>query len=207
MPGRSSPAAQLRRYAAAPRPESENDHSSSAGHIDDRRRLRFGNRSARTGGLDVGAVQDVQCVEQTAVPPIQHMVVGQHAAIDLGSGDTGNILRTHAIVDTLGDEAITPCDCRFQIDDADMRTPTFEFAKGVAPDIRKINWLLDRTMQPLGERHVLRGGLDVRLVNLWVAWEWQDLIDAPARHDIAAQEDRDRVSLTGPIGMGRTQGG
>ena len=84
-------------------------------------------------------------------------------------------------------------DRRLQVDDPEVGLQPAQHVERVAPDVGKGNRSGNRTVRPLGQLDVGRGEADRRLVQTRIAWIREDLVDAPAEHHVAAQEQRDRV--------------
>jgi hypothetical protein len=75
----------------------------------------------RTRYLDVQLLQGRQRLQQASAPPIEHMVVGQYTAVDLGRRETFCILGAHAVVDALVRAVVAAGHSCFEIDDPRIR--------------------------------------------------------------------------------------
>lgn len=56
---------------------------------------------AGAGRGDAGRVQGGQGVREAGLPPVEHLVVGEHAAIERGAAQAGHVGRVHAVMDPL----------------------------------------------------------------------------------------------------------
>ena len=95
----------------------------------------------------------------------------------------------HPVVDSLGPSLIASGHAGLQVHHARSRRHAVQFFERVPPDIGIADLARDGPIDRLGERHVCSrvsydGFLDRREARMA-----QNLIDAPARHDVAGQED------------------
>jgi hypothetical protein len=76
---------------------------------------------------------------------------------------------------------------RFQIDNAQIRSYVIPRQQGVTPDVCRIDWLQYPAIRRFGKLDVPSGILYIRLVQKWITWTVQYLVDTSSSHDIAAQ--------------------
>jgi hypothetical protein len=94
----------------------------------------------RTSHLDIQLLQSRQRLSQAGAAPIEHMVVGQYAAVDLGVSKTRGIFGTHAIIDTLLHAIIAAGHRRFQVDDTRIRLHPRQLLQCSAPRRRMVRF-------------------------------------------------------------------
>lgn len=174
--------------------EAENQDTPLAGQIQNRRGFRFPAVSAGTRGFQRGLFQCVQSVVQSWIAPVEHMIVGQYATIDPGSGEAGGVGRMHPVVDAfVGPVIVAGGDRRFKVDHADIKPGAIEFGEGFAPDIGIIDGLPDGAVEPFRQFDVNLRVSDIGLVDLGIAGLRQNLVYASSGHDIAAQKELDSM--------------
>ena len=139
--------------------------------------------------------QACQGFVETGIPPIQHMVVGQHAAIDRGGSQAWSIARMHAVLNALlrPGGAVTG-DCGFQIDDTHSGGSSIQDRQRIAPHVGKIDRPGNRATGLFGKLQIPHCTVQVGFKDLRIARVGQRLVDAPAGHDIARQEQRDGIA-------------
>src|ERR1019366_5836864 len=116
------------------------------------------------------------------------MVVGKHAAVDSGGGETIRVLRAYSVIYAFRRKVLTARDGCFEIDDARIRLSTVQLVEGRAPNVRRNDRPRDCTICLLGETHIVRCRVNIALVDCGVAWARQQMIDAPSEHDVAASK-------------------
>ena len=172
----------------------EHEHPVAGGQIDERRRR--GRRGVLTGArrAQPRRVQAIQGLLQAGMPPVQHVIVGEHAAFDARRGETGHVGRVHAVVDALARPGLLAGgDGGLQIDDARRRLRPRDLLQRVAPDVGVVHRPCDGAVGALGDLHVAERGAHVGFVEVRLARVREDLIDAAAGHHVAAQEQRHGV--------------
>ncbi|MNS89671.1 hypothetical protein D3C72_1236900 [compost metagenome] len=138
---------------------------------------------------DVRPVQRCQRIGQPRASPIQHMVVGQHRAVDAGSLQAGDIARMHPVMHRLARPGVVAGgDGGFEVDDARPRRAAFQFRQGLAPRVFRPGGARNRSGLALGKAHVVECGMHIRFMQQRLAGMREDLIDAAAGHHVAAQE-------------------
>ncbi|MNN28211.1 hypothetical protein D3C81_1417720 [compost metagenome] len=159
----------------------------------------FGTGSVKAGAGPGHAMgrEGVQGVAQADLAPVQHVVVGQGAAVDPGGAQQREVLRGHAVVDALGLRPAVAGHRAFQVDQAYLWLAALQLAEGVAPDVGEVHRSLDGTAALLGQHHVVAGVVHVVFVQPRIAGVRQDLVDATGRHDIAEEEQAERVFHAG----------
>jgi hypothetical protein len=142
------------------------------------------------------SIQAVQRLHQSGVPPVQHMVVRQTAAVDASGRKAAYVSRAHAIVNLFARPGLLAArDGGLQVDDPDLRARPLQRSERVAPDVREVHRPCDRTIEALRQPHVIAGVTDVRFEQHGVGGVRQNLIHTPARHDITTQEHPYGVGL------------
>jgi hypothetical protein len=116
------------------------------------------------------------------------MVIRQHTTVDFCARQAPDIRRLHAVIDPLRPGLVAGSDTRLQIDDARRGCRTFQLGERIAPYVRIIRGTGNRAVHPLGKRDVVSCVVYVALVQGGRARMLQDLVDAAASHDVAAEE-------------------
>jgi hypothetical protein len=132
--------------------------------------------------------QAVERVKQTGLTPIENVVVGEHAAIELSSGETGHIARSHAVVNLLIRRHAVMRDAGFKIDDPQIRLLRIQFRQRLAPDIGEVHRSWDRPAPCLSQSDVAARIPDHRLEQARLCRMRQDLIDPASSHHITAEK-------------------
>jgi len=140
-------------------------------------------------GVHAGFVQGGQAVGKTLVAPVQHMVVGQHAAVELGRREARQVVRMHAVLDALAGPGLAAGgDGGFQVDDAEVRLMAIQFRQRIAPGIGIVHRQRQRAEALLGQGHIVARRFQISLVDARVGRMRQDLVDAAPAHDVAAEK-------------------
>ena len=150
--------------------------------------------------------ESVQCskrIDQSGSAPIEHVIVGESAAIDAGDCKASRILGADAVVYSLGQKVLAARDAGFQVDDACIWPHAIELLEGRTPDVGQRQGCGDRAIRPLRQAQIVGRRTHVPFVDLRLAGTGQRLIDAAAQHHIAAQEEAHDCSVPrtkGPLG-------
>ena len=182
------------RYAAAVDAAGEDQHAPPIGQWQCGGCLR--RRLVGTGARhpQPGPRQAVQCLVESGVAPVQDMVVGQYAAVDIRGRETGDVVRMHAVLDTLaGPGCAAGGDCGFEVDDTYVRRGLFECGQGVTPDIGEVHRPGNRPVGPFGQAYIVQRRLAIGFVNARIAGVGQGLVNGSAGHDVASHEERGRA--------------
>lgn len=202
-PCRGGPAA---RYAAGGHPHGEDQDASAAGDGDDRGTPGLVGVPPRSWRAKTRVRQRVEGLLQPAAAVVQHMVVGQGAGVRTGGGQAGQVGRVHPVVDLFaGRGLVVPRDGGLQVEDPDVGRRRGEHVQRVAPGPGEVGRSGNPAVRRLGQLHIGAGILDVRLPQLRIAGVRKDLVDSPAEHHIAGQEQRDEVT-THASRLGRSGG-
>jgi hypothetical protein len=94
-------------------------------------------------------------------------------------------------------------DAGLKVDDPHVGRPTIPFGQHVAPNVRIADRPRDRPVGRFRKLDVMSCILGTGLVKRRIACVTQNLIDAPTRHDIAAQGDRHSRGASSAIGIGQ----
>ena len=122
------------------------------------------------------------------------MIVGERAAIDVGSAQTGQIIRMHAVVDALAAPVVIAAGDRgLEVDDACIRFRLLECFEHIAPHVVEVDRLGNAAAGALCDADIICRGFDVGFIQHRCARLGQDLIDTSAGHDVAAQKQRHRL--------------
>lgn len=132
-------------------------------------------------------MQRVKRLQQSLSSPVDNVIVGEHAAVDSGRRQAGDVPRIHPVIDALRPRPVGPRDRRFQVDDPEIRSQAFENLQGVAPDRGERRRLLDASVRALGHVNIVERGGHVRFVEGGRTRVGQHLIDAPAKHNVSAK--------------------
>jgi hypothetical protein len=136
---------------------------------------------------DAGLVQRGERFGQPFAAPVEHVIVGQRAAVDACRRETLDVQRIHAVMDSfVRPVVVAGHDARFKIDDPHVGP--VEFFQSITPDILIADRAWDGAVRRLRESHIVPGVAHVRLEQVRFAGVGQDLIDASAQHDVAADE-------------------
>jgi hypothetical protein len=183
----------LSRHAAALEPHRKDEHAAVRAH--GKLRWRFGLHAIFPGArsADARAVKRVERLFEPRLAPVQHVVVGEHTAVDAGGGQAIDVGRVHPVVDALVDPVAAAGHGRFQIDDAGVRLHARQLVQGVAPDVPGSHRTRDGPVALLRQTHIVHGVLHPRLVDGGIARVRQDLVDPPAGHHVAADEQSELV--------------
>ncbi len=145
-------------------PEREHEHAAAAAqgnHGGGRRLLEI---AAGTGGRQPGASQVAQRLGEAGAAPVEDVVVGQHAAVDLRRGECGHVLGVHAVVDALALQAmIARRHAGLEVDDPGIRGHPVQFGQRISPHVRPLDATWHRAALPFGELHVVPGRAHMRL--------------------------------------------
>ncbi len=106
--------------------------------------------------------------------------------------DTGDIVRIHPVVDALARPRFASIGDRgLQIDDAGCGAGRIQSGEGITPDVGGIDSAWYRTVLPFGEMHILQCRAGPGFVEPRISGMFQNLVDPPARHHIAAEKKGD----------------
>ena len=122
--------------------------------------------------------------------PVADMIVGQHADIDVGGRENGDIIRVHPVVDALVLRGGRRRDRRLQIDDTQVRRSPVDFLQRLPPEIVERDRPPDRSVSRRGEVDVVLRRLGICLVERRVRRMGKDLVDTAPQHDVAGQQQR-----------------
>ncbi len=140
-------------------------------------------------------VNSTKGVEQARTSPVENVVVGEYATIDVRSRERYCILRTHPVVNAFRLKVVAARNTCFEIDDARVGPGLFQFVEGGAPDIGRSHRPFYRAIGILRQLRILQCRLDVIFMKRRVARLWQYLVDAAPEHHIAAQKKPQRWPL------------
>ena len=171
--------------------EGEDERAAPAAEIERRRRPRRGQVAARARHGNAGARERLHRLDQPRPSPVEHVVVRQHAAVDVRRREHRHVLRVHAVVDLLGHGVVARGDARLQVDDARVRPLPREHLERRPPHVAVLRGPRDRAVGLLGEGDVVERGGDVRLVQPRPGGAGEDLVHAAPRHHVPAEEERD----------------
>jgi hypothetical protein len=97
----------------------------------------------------------------------------------------------HPVVDPLVHVLVTLSDRRFEIDDPCCGSHLRKFTQCVAPDVGEFDRPRQGARGPLGEFHISLRALHVGLEDAGPSRIREHLVDAPARHHVAAKKEGD----------------
>ena len=168
------------------------------------RRPRLRGVRARTGRPEPPAPERRQCLLQPRPTPVEDVVVAQHADVDGRRGQHRHVPGVHPVVDPLpGPRLPGGRDRRLQVDDPGLGIDLVQHRQRVAPDPVVRHLRRDLAALRLGQLHVPHGALHVRLVQPWVHRVGEHLVDPPAEHDVAGQEQGGGARAAGRSPTGR----
>ena len=167
--GLGRPGGPVARHAAGGRGITEHQHPRTVSQRNHRGGGSLRRVAASPGGANAGVPQRAQRLNQAVAPPVQHVIVGQHATIDPGSGQTGDVVGVHPVVDAFRPGPAARGDGGLQIDDPcrGLRGP--QYRQRIAPDVIRRHVARQRTVQRLRQTDIGLGGLRVCLVQPWLA--------------------------------------
>ena len=94
---------------------------------------------------------------ETRAAPVENMVVGEHAAVEPGGAETGNVGRMHPVVHALaGPGVVTRRHGGFQVHDSHIGTQALKLGQRVAPNVFEAHGLRQRSAAAFGKRNVLQ---------------------------------------------------
>jgi len=131
-------------------------------------------------------------LQQTALSPIEDVIVGEHRAVDPCSGEAISILGTHAVIDALPGVVVATCNGRFQVNDTSIRALPIQFIQRGAPNIGGFRVPGNRAIRLLGQTNIILCRGNVVFMQLGIAGVREHLIDTASGHDVAAQEQPHR---------------
>ncbi|MNQ98305.1 hypothetical protein D3C85_1139890 [compost metagenome] len=149
------------------------------------------------GAGHAAARQGRQRIGETFAAPVQHMVVGQYAAIDARREDGREVRRIHAVVDALGLRPTAPGHGGFQVDQAHLGPAPLQVFQCIAPDVGVIDRARQGAVQPFGQPHIATGILEVGLVQPRVAGMRQHRVDAARGHHVAGEKQLEALGSSG----------
>ncbi len=97
-----------------------------------------------------GPMQAGEGLLQSRRSPVEHVVVGQHAAVDPCGRQARQVGGVHAVVDALRLPILGGGDGGLEVDDAEVGADPFELGEGIAPDVFRWRRAGQGTAHPLG---------------------------------------------------------
>ncbi|MNQ67177.1 hypothetical protein D3C85_816870 [compost metagenome] len=191
----------IRRYPTIAGGVGEYQQAPVVGQRHYRRGLGAGTVQAGAGMPQAVAIEAGQGLAQAGFAPVQHMIVGQHAAVDAGHFEYRQIGRMHPVVDAFGRRPAVAGHGGFQIDQAHIRPALPERLQRHAPDIGEIHRPGDRAVAPFGQAHIVAGILDISLIQARIAGVGQDLVDAPGAHQVTREKQSRRYGIARHTGL------
>src|SRR5262249_15255823 len=106
-----------------------------------RRLERFRQVHSSAGGLDARFSQSGQRFGQPGDAPIQNMIVGDNAAVNLRCSEARSVGGVHSVIDAFWVMAVRGCYGRLQINDSGGRVLATEFRDRVTPYVLETHGL------------------------------------------------------------------
>jgi len=120
--------------------------------------------------------------------PVEHVVVGQHAGVELRAAQQVDVARVHAVMDALArPRCVRGGDRGFEVDDAQVRPQALELGQRIAPDLLGRERPRQRPVGALGQPQVVARVVHPLLVQRRIVRLRERLVDAAAAHHIAGE--------------------
>ncbi len=186
------------RDAARRHPEGEDQDASALPQRDGRRAPGRVRVRTRPGGAQPGGGEGAEGLGEAGPTEVEHVVVGEDADVGADGGEAGQVGRVHPVVDALaGCEVAVPGDGGLQVDHPHVRGRTLQRGQCLAPGPGRVHGPGYRSVRGLRQGDVLAGVAHVVLAQGRVTGVREDLVDAPAEHDVTGEEQGDGLLAHG----------
>ena len=163
-----------------------------------RRVVGGGQVGSGPGALDPRLGESCDGVGQSLVAEIEDVVVGQRAHVRPERCQCGQVIGVHPVTHRLAVcEFTVGGDRCLQVDQTNVGGGVIQERQHLAPGPRPIRGAGNRPVRVLGQADIPARIMHIRFVQYRCAGMGQDLIDAPAEHDVTAQHHRHYIGVTG----------